>query len=32
MMTKETNLKREQVSFFSMDDLVPQDHILSMTL
>ena len=30
MMTKETNLKREQVSFFSMDDLVPQDHILRL--
>ena len=30
MMTKEANLKREQVSFFSMDDLVPQDHILRL--
>ena len=30
MMTRETKLKREQVSFFSMDDLVPQDHILRL--
>ena len=30
MMTKETTRKREQISFFSMDDLVPQDHILRL--
>ncbi len=30
MMTRETTKKREQISFFSMDDLVPQDHILRL--
>ena len=28
MMSEETKKNREQVQFFSMDDLVPKDHLL----
>ena len=27
MMTREADKKREQVMFFSMDDMVPKDHL-----
>lgn len=28
MMTQNADKKREQVQFFCMDDMVPQDHLL----
>ncbi|SDA79492.1 hypothetical protein SAMN02910275_02963, partial [Butyrivibrio sp. INlla18] len=30
MMTSNTERKREQMQFVSMDDLVPQDHMLRL--
>ena len=30
MMTSNTEIKREQLQFVSMDDLVPQDHMLRL--
>ena len=30
MMTREADKKREQVMFFSMDDMVPKDHLLRL--
>lgn len=30
MMTRESDKKREQVMFFSMDDMVPKDHLLRL--
>ena len=30
MMTQDSDKKRDQIQFFSMDDLVPQDHLLRL--
>ena len=30
MMTKELDKKREQIQFFSMDDMVPENHLLRL--
>ena len=32
MMTKNTDKKREQMMMFSMDDMVPQNHMLRLLI